>query len=209
MTSTPIANGNGGMAHQVASTSAFAFDNSSPVGCCWCQDSGSRRYCRVTRWRYVACSRNCIRPAPIRRNTMPVALTTATATIAAEPPRRAPVVTCPDLNAGSTTRSVTRPSTTALITVITPYSALPASATANTQGSSRTASASTRRPRRRTPGGVRGASDTGPPRHGLRLRVPRRRRPVIPISARVPARANRPPAVVAGGGRSIGQRDHP
>ena len=70
---TPMAIGSGAIRNQVDSTSAFAFDSSCPVGCLWCHSSGSFRYCRVTRRRYVACSRYCITPAPIRRPTTPIA----------------------------------------------------------------------------------------------------------------------------------------
>ena len=44
----PTAIGSGAIGAQAASTSEFALDSSWPVGCCWCQDIGSRRYCRVT-----------------------------------------------------------------------------------------------------------------------------------------------------------------
>jgi len=43
MNTTPTANGNGAIGYHVASTSLLALDSSSPVGCCWCQDSGSSR----------------------------------------------------------------------------------------------------------------------------------------------------------------------
>ena len=57
MAITPTAIGSGIITIQVASTSALALDSSWPVGCCWCQRIGSRRYCRVTGARSVAISR--------------------------------------------------------------------------------------------------------------------------------------------------------
>ena len=57
MTTTPIAIGSGAIGNQIDSTSALALESSCPVGCRWCQDSGSLRYCRVTRRRYFASSR--------------------------------------------------------------------------------------------------------------------------------------------------------
>jgi hypothetical protein len=44
----PTAIGRGAIGAQAASTSELALDSSSPVGCRWCQDIGSERYCRVT-----------------------------------------------------------------------------------------------------------------------------------------------------------------
>ncbi len=44
----PTAIGSGAIGAQAASTSELALESSWPVGCCWCQDIGSRRYCRVT-----------------------------------------------------------------------------------------------------------------------------------------------------------------
>ncbi len=44
----PTAIGSGAIGAQAASTSEFALESSWPVGCCWCQDIGRRRYCRVT-----------------------------------------------------------------------------------------------------------------------------------------------------------------
>ncbi len=51
MKTTPTANGNGAIGYQTASTSLFALDSREPVGCRWCQESGSSRYLRVTRRR--------------------------------------------------------------------------------------------------------------------------------------------------------------
>ena len=44
----PTAIGSGAIGAQAASTSELALESSWPVGCCWCHDIGSRRYCRVT-----------------------------------------------------------------------------------------------------------------------------------------------------------------
>ena len=44
----PTAIGSGAIGAHAASTSELALESSSPVGCCWCQDIGSVRYCRVT-----------------------------------------------------------------------------------------------------------------------------------------------------------------
>ena len=57
MTTTPIAIGSGAIGNQIDSMSAFALDSSWPVGCRWCHDNGSLRYCLVTRRRYFASSR--------------------------------------------------------------------------------------------------------------------------------------------------------
>jgi hypothetical protein len=78
MTTTPIAIGSGAKICQLASTSAFALESSWPVGCRWCQASGSRRYCRVTARRYRACSRNMTAPAAARRTATPSDVSTAT-----------------------------------------------------------------------------------------------------------------------------------
>ncbi len=120
ITSTPTAIGSGAIGNHTASTSAFALDSSCPVGCRWCQDSGSRRYCLVTARRYVACSRYCMIPAPSRRATMPAALSSETPTMASPAAASAAVVVSPVRNAGSTTSSTIRPSTHAEATVITP-----------------------------------------------------------------------------------------
>ena len=95
MISVPQANGSGAIVYQLASTSAFALDSSVPVGCCWCQDSGSRRYCRVTRRRYAACSRYCTIPAPTRRPMIPTTLRIATPRMSAAAPASAPAVVSP------------------------------------------------------------------------------------------------------------------
>ena len=49
--SAPQANGSGATKNQEASMSELALDSSWPVGWRWCQESGRRRYCRVTRRR--------------------------------------------------------------------------------------------------------------------------------------------------------------
>ena len=46
--SVPTAIGSGAIGAQAASTSELALESSSPVGCRWCHDIGSRRYWRVT-----------------------------------------------------------------------------------------------------------------------------------------------------------------
>ena len=66
----PTAMGRGAIGAHAASTSEFALESSSPVGCCWCQASGRRRYCRVTLRRSWDCIRYCMTPAPQRRATM-------------------------------------------------------------------------------------------------------------------------------------------
>nr|BFE88978.1 hypothetical protein GCM10020093_115790 [Planobispora longispora] len=63
MTITPTAIGSGASGAQAASASALALDSSWPVGCRWCQASGSFRYCRVTPRRERACMRYCMTPA--------------------------------------------------------------------------------------------------------------------------------------------------
>ena len=120
ITITPTAIGSGAIGNHTASTSAFALESSCPVGCWLCHDSGSRRYCRVTSRRYLACSRYCMTPAPSRRPTIPAALSTATPRISAAAPARAPAVVSPSLNAGTITSSVIRPSTQADATVMKP-----------------------------------------------------------------------------------------
>jgi hypothetical protein len=150
MNTTPTANGNGAIGNQVASTSLFAFDSSEPVGWRWCQASGSSRYLRVTRRRYVACRRNCITPAPSRRPRIPATLSVDTATMAAAASPSAAAVVRPESNAGTIRRPVIAPRTYALPTVTAPNSALPSALTAKIRGSSRTEIHRIRNPRRRT-----------------------------------------------------------
>ena len=100
---TPIAIGSGAITNQIDSTSAFAFESSCPVGCRWCHSSGSFRYCRVTRRRYVAWRRNCITPAPIRRPTTPIARSTAMPRNSETSDASAPKVVSPRSRAGRIT----------------------------------------------------------------------------------------------------------
>ncbi len=148
--STPIAIGSGAITNQIDSTSALAFDSNIPVECLWCHSSGSFRYCRVTRRRYVACSRYCITPAPIRRPTTPIARRIAMPMNNETSPAIAANVVSPRSRAGRTTLSVAQPSANPSATVIAPYNMLASTDRAKTHGSSQIATLRTARPLRVT-----------------------------------------------------------
>ncbi len=90
-----------------------------------------------------------MRPAATRRTTTPMTRSSTTLTISPAPRARSPGSTLPSRNAGVMTSRVTRPSAHAVPAVITPYSALPATATANMPGQPRMPWPSTNRPRRK------------------------------------------------------------
>ncbi len=148
MASTPIAIGSGAITNQIDSTSAFAFESSWPVGCWWCHSSGSFWYCRVTRRRYVAWSRNCMMPAPTRRPTTPMARRIAIPRKIETSAASAPKVVSPRSSAGRITWSVAQPRAQPSATVIAPYSMLAATENAKTHGSSQMATRRTANPRR-------------------------------------------------------------
>ena len=118
ITTTPIANGSGLKIDVAASTSALAFDSSWPVGCCRCHDIGSRRYWRVTAVRWSSWISANPRPANMRRAATVSASDTATSAIAppAEPDPVPRLRSIP-ASAGTTTWSVTAPSTRLTATV--------------------------------------------------------------------------------------------
>ncbi|GAA3316249.1 hypothetical protein GCM10020219_034640 [Nonomuraea dietziae] len=120
ITTTPTAIGSGASGAQAASASALALDSSWPVGCWWCQASGSRRYCLVTSRRDLACMRYCRTPARMRLPATPTALSRAVPTMSRTPVHSAAAVMSPWPKAGSTTFSVAQPSAHAEATVIPP-----------------------------------------------------------------------------------------
>src|SRR5690606_2824807 len=106
----------------------------------------------------------------------PIALSSATPTIAVAAPASAPAVVRPDSNAGSTTSSVAQPSTCADATVIAAYSALASTDTVKTCGCAFTATHNTPIPSRRTCGLTRlDAGGTATPRSRPRPGTPRGR----------------------------------
>lgn len=88
----------------------------------------------------------------MRRTTTPTTSKSTTATIRPAPPARSRALTSPAVNAGVMTSRVTRPMAHAVPAVMTPYSALPTTATANMPGARRMPCPSTNSPRRKVYG---------------------------------------------------------